>query len=359
MNKLRESVWTLVIISIISTCLIWTAAGMKAIYQNYDGPFYIVVAKDWYNSEIVRNTFSFALPLEYYPAHFPLYPLLIDLIHLINLNFLQAMVAVNLLASVAGVVILYKIAQNLKWEHPFWIAFAWLFWWPRMWAVRSIGSPETLFILAIISSLYFFQIKKYWLAGICGSFAMLTKSPGILLLVTYGTWIVVNYIKTKKIEYNIWPVILIGLTALGLFYFFYLKTGDFWAYFHTGDNIHLQLLPFRVFDSSQPWVGSFWLEDIIWIYLIGGIGVIRAIRKNLVWGIFGVVFYTTILFVSHRDISRYSLPLVPVVLMGLSEIFAKKEVRWFMVLAVIPLFFYTLNFVTGNIISIADWGPFL
>jgi Gpi18-like mannosyltransferase len=355
----HKNILTLVIVAILSTLAIWLTAGMPVIYRNYDGPFYVVVAKAWYNKDVIRNTFSFALPLEYYPAHFPLYPALISLVALINLNHLQAMVVVNMLASAVGAVVLYKIAEKLKWEQPFWIALTWLFWWPRMWAVRSVGSPETLFILAIMTSLYFFQEKKYWLAGIAGSLAVLTKSPGILLLVAYGVWFGVNYIKTKKIEYKIWPVLLIGLTAVGLFYFFYLKTGDFMAYFHTGDNIHLQWLPFRVFDSTQPWVGSFWLEDIIWIYLIGGIGIYRALKKNLVWGVFGAVFYTSILFVSHRDIGRYSLPLVPVVLMGLSEIFTKKEIRWLLVLAIIPLFFYTVNFVTNNTLAIGDWGPFL
>ena len=127
MKLLKGNVWTLTITAILSTVIIWAAAGMRTVYQNYDGPFYIVVARAWYNQDIIRHTFSFALPLEYYPAHFPLYPLLINLIHLAGLNYLQAMVGVNLLVTVAGVVVLYKIAEKLKWEYPFWIAFTWLF----------------------------------------------------------------------------------------------------------------------------------------------------------------------------------------------------------------------------------------
>lgn len=335
------------------------AAGLPAVYQNFDGPFYVVVAKTWYNQNLIGNLFSFNLPLEYYPAHFPLYPLLLGAVSWLGLNHLQAMVLVNLCVTVVTAVVLYRIGQKLGWESPFWMTFAWLFWWPRMWAVRSVGSPETLFILGVISSLYFFQTKKYFWAGICGSIAVLTKSPGVLLLVAYGIWLIVNYIKTKKIEWKIWPVSLIGITLAGLFYYYYLKTGDFWAYFHTGDNIHLQLMPFKVFDSTQPWVGGWWLEDIIWIYLVGGIGIYRALKKNLVWGLWGVVFYTVILFVSHRDISRYSLPLVPVVLLGFSDLLAKKEAKWVLMLLVIPLFFYTINFITHNTISIADWRPLL
>ncbi len=359
MTQFRPGLKTLLGVAILSTLAIWVVLGMPKIYQNYDGPFYLVVAKAWYNKDLIRHSFSFALPLEYYPAHFPLYPMLIDLFALAFLNHLQAMVAVNLIISAAGAAVIYKTAEKMRWESPFWTGLAWLFWWPRMWAVRSVGSPESLFVTAIVLSLYFFGKRKYWLAGLAGSAAMLTKSPGILLLAAFGMWLVVNYIKTKKWDKDIWPVALIGLTALGLFYFFYLKTGDFMAYFHTGDNIHLQILPFRVFDSSQLWVGSFWLEDIIWIYLIAGIGVYRALKKNLVWGGFGLIFYLTLLFVSHRDISRYSLPLVPVVLLGFSDLLARKEVKWALALAIIPLFFYTLNFVNNNTLTIANWAPFL
>jgi len=264
---------------------------------------------------------------------------------------------VNLLATAAGAVVIYKIFEQKKWGGPLWISMAWLFLWPRMWAVRSVGSPETLFILFIMLSLWAFDMKKYWWAAIAGSLAVLTKSPGILLLITYCTLAIGNYLKTKKVEWKTWPVGLIGLTLVGLFYFFQIRTGDFWAYFKTGDSIHLGIIPFRIFDSSQPWVGSWWLEDVIWIYLIGGLGVYRALKKNLVWGVYGVILLSTILFVAHRDISRYSLPLVPVVLLGLSEIFERKEVRWAIVLLIIPLFFYTLNFVTHNILAIADWAP--
>ena len=152
---------------------------------------------------------------------------------------------------------------------------------------------------------------------------------------------------------------MIPAALVGLFYYYQIRTGDFLAYFHSGDNIHLQALPFRVFDSSQPWVGTFWLEDILWVYLVGGIGVIRAIRKNKIFGTFGAVFYATILFVSHRDIARYSLPLVPVVLLGLSDVLEKKEVRWALGLLLVPAFFYTVNFLIHNQLPIADWGPFL
>lgn len=342
-----------------SSVILWAAAGMEKIYENFDGPYYVVVAQTWYNKTKIGKNFSFPVPQEYYPAHLPLYPLLIKAAGIIGLNPLRGMVAVNVAAAVAGAWVIYYIWEKMKWGSPLAAGLIWLFMWPRMWAVRSVGSPETLFGIWIMLSLYWFNKQKYWLAAIAGCLATLTKSPGVLLLAGYAGWMITEWVRTKKMPVKTYPVILIGLTLIGLFYFYQVRTGDFWAYFHSGDNIHLQALPFRVFDSSQPWVGSWWLEDVLWIYLIGGIGIYRAWKKNPVWGWFGIVYFVSILFVSHRDISRYSLPIVPVVYLGLCELWDKKEIRWGLALLLIPAFFYSLNFVSHNLVEISNWQPFL
>lgn len=356
--RLREKM-ILAVVAIASTGILWLTVGMEKIYENFDGPYYVVVAKSWYDKEIIAKNFSFTVPLEYYPAHLPLYPLAIKITELAGINPLRGMVLINLAAAVIGSWIVYHIWDSQKWGNPLGAGLVWLFMWPRMWAVRSIGSPETLFIGAIMLSLYWFTKQKYWLAAIAGSIATLTKSPGILLLAGYGLWMIYEWLKTKKFHWNTYPVLLIGLTMVGLFWFYQLRTGDFWAYFNSGDNIHLQILPFRIFDSTQAWVGSWWLEDVVWIYLVCGIGVARAWVKNKVWGWFGIVYLATILFVSHRDISRYSLPLVPIVILGLSELWERKEVRWALALLTIPMYFYSVNFVNQNTAAIANWQPFL
>jgi len=357
-TKIRD--WgVLAAVTFFSVAAVWIPTGMQRIYENYDGMYYLAVAKSWYDPEFIKWNFSFPLPLEYYTAHFPLYPLLINLAGLTGINGPAAMLMVNLAATIAGAILIYWIFDKYHWGEPLTVTLVWLFWWPRMWAVRSVGSPETLFILLTVGSLYFFGQKKYWLSGIAGALAVLTKSPGILLLFAYGLALTEKYIKTKSLELKAYPILLIGLAIMGLFVFYGFKTGDFLAYFHSGDNIHLQVLPFKIFDSSQPWVGDFWLEDVLWVYLAGIVGVYYAFKKSRVWGWFGTVFLASIFFVSHRDISRYSLPLIPVVLLGLSDILKRREVKWVLAAMVIPLYFYTLNFVAHNYTAIADWAPFL
>ncbi len=357
----RAKNWVLLaLIAVVSSVALWIPVGMQRVYENFDGPYYLVVAKTWYDKSQIASRFSFPLPTEYYAAHFPLYPAFVTgLASISGLSYPSSMVLINIISAVVGTIIIYTIAQKYKLKFPFFIAIAWLFIWPRMWVVRSVGSPETLFILFILISLYSFDLKRYWLAGLTGALAVLTKSPGILLFVAYIGWFKWEFIKNKKLHWDIYPVLLIPLALLLLFFFYSFRMGDFLAYFHSGDNIHLQLQPFKVFDSSQPWVGDWWLEDAIWIYLICGIGVWTTFKKYPVWGIFGAVFLTTLIFVSHRDLERYSLPLVPVVLLGLSQLFERKEFRWALLLLIIPLYFYSLNFMSHNIVSISDWGPLL
>lgn len=349
----------LIFFALASTIAVWLPVGISTIYQNFDGPYYVVVAKSWYNPEVIKSTFEFPLPAEYYAAHLPLYPLFIRVGAIIGLTHLQSMVGVTLFATVAATLLVYKIFDEFKWGNAFAAATIFLFAWPRMWAVRSVGSPETLFIFFILGSLYFFTRRKYWLSGVAGMLAVWTKSPGILLLPGYALWAYLEWRKTGKVAWKIWPVGIIGVALALLFAFYYWNTGDFWAYFNSGDNIHLQFLPFRIFDSSQAWVGTWWLEDVLWIYLLGGLGVVSAFKKNRVFASFGFVFWLSLLFVTHRDITRYSLPIVPVVILGLSSIWQKKEVQWALLIMIIPLYFYTVNFLAHNYVPISSWAPLL
>ena len=41
--------------------------GMGTIVQNYDGPLYIVVAKTFYNPELIKQNFSFDLTIAGWP----------------------------------------------------------------------------------------------------------------------------------------------------------------------------------------------------------------------------------------------------------------------------------------------------
>lgn len=374
----------IILVSLFSTFLIWLpfflrlesfwkmslpAEGMATIMKNYDGLYYIVIAKSLYQPEIISSLFSFDLPTIYYAAHFPLYPLLIKIGGLV-VNHLWSMLSITLISSVLAVVVFYFFLKEFKLsKEPLWLTSLFLLFPARWLVVRSVGSPEPLFIFWILTSFYFFKKKNYWWAGVFGGLAQLTKPPGILLFLAYGIYLLwenwrglrknlpVQLIKLAKQAY---PLLLIPLTLVGIFTYFCSVYGDFFAYFHSGDNIHLFWPPLQVFNAAAAWVGTFWLEEVIYIYLLGILGVILLFKqKHYDLGIFAAVFFYTTLFISHRDISRYSLPMWPFLLIAFDKFLVKREFKIAFGVILLPIFLYAINFIAGNTLEIADWTPFL
>jgi len=52
---------------------------LETVFSNYDGPNYMAISKCGYDKNCIGSNFSLPSALEYYPAHFPAYPLLIRL----------------------------------------------------------------------------------------------------------------------------------------------------------------------------------------------------------------------------------------------------------------------------------------
>lgn len=330
--------------------------GMQTVIANYDGPNYIVIAKCWYQKDCIGENFSLPLPLEYYPAHFPGYPLTIWLLDKI-LPATWAMLSSSLIFTILATVIFYLLLKKFKLtSSPLWLSFLFLVLPARWWIVHSVGSPEPLFIFTILSSIYFFKKEKYWLAGIFGSIAQATKTPGILLFIAYLFY----FFWQRKFSYKALPLLLIPLSILPIFFFYYGQTGDFLAYFHSGDNFHLVFPPFQTFISERSWLGDIWVEDVVWLYLINAVGVVLLFRKNLpVLTSFAAVFFTATLFVAHRDVARYSLPLAPLMLIAYGEFLKRKEFKIAFVIVFLGIYLYAINFILHNTAPVADWTPYL
>ncbi len=342
--------------------------GMATIIANFDGPYYIVAAKSLYNPVEIEK-FQFPLPNEYYAAHFPGFPLLIKALSPI-IGYPWAMMAITLLTSITAFWFFYLLLREIKLEKAaLWITLVFAIFPARWLIVRSIGSPEPLFISAVLACFYFFLREKFWLAGIAGAIAMVTKSPGVLLFAALFISVIgpriqdifVNPVRaTISIMPKLLPLSLIPIALLIVFLQYSIQYGDFLAYFHSGDNIHLLFPPFQVFNTAQTWVGTFWLEEIIWIYLLGFFGIAQLIKnKYYAFAWFVGIFGLSTLFVSHRDIARYILPIVPFLFIGFSDILSSKAFKWALLFLLIPIYLYSLNFIMGNVTPVADWTPLL
>ena len=384
-NKLKN-ILALLIITLVPTLLIWLPfffklesfwtiplpqTGMATIVSNFDGPLYLVIAKTFYNTDIIRLNYSFPLPLEYYAAHFPLFPLLIRVIATIA-GFPYSMLFVTIASSFAGLYYFHRlITDYVGGRNALWATLVFSIFPARFLTLRSVGSADPLFLAAILASVFYFKNKKYLLAGLFGAFAQLTKSPGILLFFAYGGAIIApNAKRFALVPFRKWirklnlkkklPLLLIPFSLLLVFSLYQVTYGNFLAYFNSGDNIHLFFPPFQIFNYSSPWVGTFWLEEVLFVYLLAGLGLMKLIeKKEMVLAWFVGVFLISIIFISHRDIVRYSLPIVPFIYVAFSDIVVKREFKIVFAILIIPIYLYSLSFISQNVMPISDWRPFL
>ena len=348
--------------------------GMETIYKNYDGLEYIVIAKSFYLPQLI-TPLSPSLSPAYFASHFPLYPLLIFLIAPV-MGFLKAMIIVPLLFTIFSAVAFYLLVRDFKLsDHPLFLSLIFLVLPGRWLIVHSVGSAEPIFIFFTILSLYYFMkyeqlraTKFIWLSAIAALFAQLTRPPGILLFIALALFVHYKfYLESKLLGFKkalvnhliYYPFILVPLGLLAVFVLFSVTLGDFWAYFHSGDNIHLTFPPFQVFNKAQPWVGDIWLEDIIYVFVLGFLGAMLLLKQKLLPLAFFVFTYliATIL-VAHRDFSRYALPVFPFVMIAYQKTLVSKEFKIVLAIVALAIYLYTQNFLLNNTAPVAVLDPF-
>lgn len=343
------------------------------ILKHWDGLLYIIVAKTWYDP---TNPILQAAPLGlspiYFAAHQPLYPITISLLTTL-FSYPYAMLVSTLLASCALAVVFYFLVRKLQLsKNSFLLTLCLILLIPRFTLVRSVGSSEPLFMLLILVSLWTVSQKKYFLAALAGTLAIMTRTPAALLGIAYAIVALVEWYQTRKINWRWAWMLLMPLGLLGVFAWYGNQYQDFFAYFHSGDNLHLTH-PLAVFNHSEKWVGTGWLEDVALYLMIFTATIVwrwESLQKKItelgtkdrfitISTVFMIVYFTATIMLDHRDIPRYSLPLIPFVLLTFERFFTSKRFVWVLMLVLPIIYFYSLNMLTHNIAPITDWAPFL
>lgn len=338
--------------------------SLESVYANYDGPNYMIISKCGYDKRCIGSKFSLPLPLEYYPAHLPGYPLLIKYFSLYT-NTPKAMLVATLFGSILLTLISFEFfSLFFNANRSFLFSFLMIFFPARLLVLRLVGAPETWYISLTLLSIILFKRHRYILSAVTAALSLLLKSPGILLFGTYLILALIEYRKsfnTRQIIKKYCSYFLIPLTALLIFYGYYIQTGDFWAYFHSGDNLHLNFWPYLVFISNHTWINTIWLEDVIYIFLMVFFGLYRLHKKYKydVFFIYPFVYTIAAIFVAHRDISRYIAPVYPFLFLAFSKLIYKKSSRLILYLLIPAIILYSINFIIGNVAPISDWTPYL
>lgn len=367
----------IILLTLISTLVLWSpfifkfnhvngvkveTPNFQTVLKHWDGPLYIIPAKTFYN---LKHPLFQQKPLglsdKYFAAHLPLYPFIIKILAP-AFGYLRSMLVSTLLSSIVFFCFLYCMLKKLKLtEHPLILTVVAMFVTPRFFVVRSVGTPEPLFMLLILVSMFYFIEKKYFFAGLFGGLATMTKTPAILLLPTYGLWFIERYSKNKQVEWKWFWIFLIPTGLLLVFLLYWKQYGDFFAYFHAGENINLVFPPFSVFNFQNKWVGTAWLEEIIFLYFFYLLAIFQLYRNQTLRPVFYfmMIFFMAIISVKHRDIARYSLPMLPFVAIAYEQFLTSKKFLLVLILLLPAIYLYAWNFMLYNVAPITDWSPFL
>lgn len=151
-------------------------------WTHFDSGFYLSIARDGYGGpEALHGMSSWAF--------FPLYPVLMRLVVLPFpvTDTLLRIVGV-LLANVAAMVALIYLYKLTEHEFNAQIgarAVLYLALFPMSFYLSALY-PESLFLALTLGSVYYARQKKWWLAGLLGGLATLTRPQGVLLSVVVG-----------------------------------------------------------------------------------------------------------------------------------------------------------------------------
>jgi uncharacterized membrane protein YuzA (DUF378 family) len=151
-------------------------------WVHFDSGFYLTIAHDGYWSASTLHTQSNW-------GFFPLYPLVIRLIALPFGSAWSAYQIVGIIVSNIAALIaafyLYKLTTKEFNNAAATRAVYYLGLFPMSFYLSAIYS-ESLFLALSIGCIYYVRLRRWWLAGLLGALATLTRSSGVLLVVAFA-----------------------------------------------------------------------------------------------------------------------------------------------------------------------------
>lgn len=146
-------------------------------WQRFDSGFYLDLAKAGYWPASTLHTSSNW-------AFFPLYPLLISLFaHLFgggDIAFSLAGLLVSNAAALLAVFYLYRLVQREFGANAASLSVIYLALFPTAFFLSAVYT-ESLFLACSLACIFYARGHRWWLAGLCGGLASLTRAQGVLL----------------------------------------------------------------------------------------------------------------------------------------------------------------------------------
>ncbi len=324
---------------------------------NFDGVHYLSIAE---------NGYGYAQQ-----AFFPIFPLLIKLIHeVLGISYISSGIVLSNIVFFLLLLALFKWSKkllnkkNAKWTLIFYLSF------PMAFFLQCLYT-EGLFILLVIFSLFLSDQKKYFLAFLIAGIASGTRVVGIFLLPTI--LIPMIYSRRKKISMQfmlqVTCYVLVGATGLaGYIWYLGSKYKDPFLFLHTqsafGANRSTSELVFlpqvlfrylKILFTVDPSTLTFWISASELAFLFLGISLCIAAFKTkipkqyVIFSLVLIIFPT--LTGTLSSIPRYTLAAVVIPMVFVFLIKKTKMKVFFVLLMLLLQFVFASLFYAGFFVS--------
>lgn len=303
---------------------------------------------------------------------YPLYPLLISVVNFLFQNLFVSGIIISTLSLITACVYLYKLALlEFNDKEIAFNSMKFLLIFPFSFFLGLVFS-DALFLALAIATFYYLRKQKWFLAGLFGGFASLTRNFGILLLIPA---VIEYFAATKfidKLKARNWKSIFTDLMSRGFYLCLiilgqvvYLSinkivTGDWFTFvkyqrenWNNGFSLNivnnLTTYVYNAFDWKPADAGTMWIP-LIFLVLIVILLVFWAMRKIRLSYIAYTLAYLFICLCATWLISfpRYSLGLFPVyIILALLAARSRTNNFWITTVSVLALCCYTLAYALG------------
>ncbi|PIS41885.1 MAG: hypothetical protein COT25_00635 [Candidatus Kerfeldbacteria bacterium CG08_land_8_20_14_0_20_42_7] len=299
----------------------------------------------WYLSVVQRGYFDSQDALFSNAAFFPLYPMTISALDVFIHNPIITGVILSSLCLLLAVWMLYLLVKDFHPKIPPIKPIIYLLLFPTAFFLVSMYT-ESMFLFLSITCFYFLLKKNFWIAGIFGFLAALTRITGVFLVIPF-IWELYMAYKPKLWRKELLSVLGIPLAVIAYFTYLGVKFHNFFLFFKAqadwGRNFsfsHFSFLPSST-TSYPP------LDMLCVVFgVVAGVYLIRKIRVS--YGLYVLaVIAATIASGSLLSMERILLVLFPLYI-ALAHIKNKKITTTWLVASTLLLSVFTLLFVQGS-----------
>jgi len=204
---------------------------MVNIFSRWDAEWYLDIAKNGYRYQSDRGRNSST-------AFYPMYPSLIAATAFLtgassDAGILAAGLLISNLALLVGLVFLTKLVRMDFDEETAARSALYFLVFPSTFFFSAVYT-ESLFFAAVVIAFYAARRQLWWVAGISGAAATLTRPPGVLMFVALGfEYLYQRKFKLKEIRADAAALLLVPLALVAHFGYMQWRFGSFWIFLHT------------------------------------------------------------------------------------------------------------------------------